>query len=623
MQSAQFKKTVNRPELFASPSARGSATRVSRSDGFQVYPGLHSLSPEYLNIAADVADRCTAEITGSKDSEGVADKEAIIGDFLAARTVSGTGMDPMTTPPVDNQIMRDELGLADDFVSTRDRAIWNAVFDCQFRSGRESAPLRMAKRSSSLFPEFTSDIVYRKNLFMYMLENLDGILNLIDRGDLEGAFTEYKFVIAYYLGVRTQADTVQRDAEGKLSSKPREVNDWLYAATGGHEGKRFFADKNVYVDGVPIADHFAGRKRTVYGLAASINMILAALFTGWRAVYLKLYAFTWHHCGNPDIERKVATFDHFAGVDVKAFDTTVARWMVDWFIQSFDGLIDPRLINLMRLAMCAPYYTTDPIVGGTHHFWMGDPFDLLSFVLCVGLPSGIAFNPDFGKTVMTATYLCVIDSYFHDVLEVGVSKILKGQHPTYGLLDMGDDGILLSSSQNFIAFLNDTWKRGDSVSPYFFIEKEIGVAFTGGVFLKDVTSSVKVRPNAISFATKTIWQEFPVDDPRRANWAHGWWEKQAFYADAPRGPEVKTIINEVFKKHAGKTLDKIADEWIVAHPELRAPALLSEADRSVFLNPDAIYYKVDVDKVSPHILDPIVHSIPPEVFEPILNKYVH
>lgn len=161
-----------RPELFTSASAKRAATRVTRSEGFEVFPDLHSMSPKYLALCLDLAENLSDSLPVDNNSEGVAGTNAITSDFYQLLTVAGTYMDPMTIPPKNNRAIREEYGLSDRFITTRHKQIWDSLFSLMFRSGRTSAPVKLPKRSSTCFTEFTSDIAYRQSLFNYTFENL-------------------------------------------------------------------------------------------------------------------------------------------------------------------------------------------------------------------------------------------------------------------------------------------------------------------------------------------------------------------------------------------------------------------------------------------------------------------
>jgi hypothetical protein len=249
------------------------------------------------------------------------------------------------------------------------------------------------------------------------------------------------------------------------------------------------------------------------------------------------------------------------------------------------------------------------VTGERSARWMGHPFQIDDYRLQPGLPSGIPPNPDFGKYFMTATYLCLFDDYFGDVLETGVDVILRGDHPLYGLLNMGDDSVVLSNDSKFVRELMQKLEDEAQVSPYFQLEKEDAVAFLGNVFYRDDREDLKLSPNIASFINNWFAPEISTTHVKREFWPVGWMERQQFYMQSPSFQDAW----EIMVKH-------FYDTWHV-HPDLyaskakdrmRVPAfpVTSEVDRIVLEDPSKLYYRFDADELSSEILDSIVGTIP-------------
>lgn len=603
---------------FSEQSAKRAMFRYPRAESVEMFPGIRSLDPKYLRLTEEVAtfsEKWSIDI----DDHGLAGSSAITSDFRAVLTVTGVPMSPVTIPVVSNKSLREEYALADRFLTERHERIFNALFDAMFGFWRSAAvPLR--KEGSTTFPMFTRDMAVKKLYLMNFLKNQRKITELFLKGNLKQLYKEYGVLAAYYIGVRTQSDKVLLE-NGTYKSKDREVSSLEYALTGGRSGKRGVADKRVFWNGQLIANHFAGRRRTVYGLSGSMNYGLSAIFQGFREYYLKEYAFTWKHKGHTDTERKLSRFKDFIGFDVKQHDQFVAPWLVDRIFDRLSLYVNEQICELMRLAYRAPMFQPSPWVGGERAgFWIGDPFDLSTFTNDVGLPSGIAMNPDIGKLGMTWVYLCVIDDYFKDVLEFGIEHILKGLHPSYAILNMSDDTVIATNSETFLPHLRAMQDEGSPLSPYMVLEKEEGIAFLGGIALKR-HGEVCVVPNIVSFVVNFLAAEHGIRASARGDWAMGWIERQRYYSAAPLFEEVRAMTAEAIKKHLGFDIDLLARQTL-AGQKIPPPEAYTEADRLVMINPDAMFYKVDINDLSPFFLDQLVAVVPAEEVYPYIRPLI-
>lgn len=605
--------------------ARIRMTRVARNKGEKVMPsldgGVLSYDPRMLREKEELADKLTEMCPATIDSAGFGGPNGVVSDFYALRNVAGYLMTPMTVPPMDNGGLVKELGLAPGFLSQRHERIFVDLHRAMFRA-MEEAPLSVRKAASSGFPHFQTDLVAKKAEIFNMLHSAPEILTKFHNGELERLYTDHGLFFATYIGVRLQPDKVVKGSDGRFMAKPREINDEAYAR-GLANGTRSTAKKEVYLPGRldPLNGHFALRRRTVYGYPSSYNYWLTSFFTLWRAVYLNRYAFTWKHRGADDIKEKLSKFAYVVGADVKQFDQSVGWWILDRFVSEFNDILKEEVVEFFRKVLQQPVFQPHPNVGGGFEFnpCFGDPFDLNTFTLKPGLPSGIGPNPDIGKFIMTWVYLCVLDDYFKDVLESGVDVILRGDHPRYGLLDMGDDAVLCSNDEGFIAWFAEFVKKEDQ--PYYVkLEPENGISFLGNVIYRDHSDRLQVAPNPVTFLVNWLVPERGIDSPLRQFYATGWFERKKHYARSPSFDTVWSTWEDVHRKHFGSGLD---GPFIQALREERRPSTigLSYADRLALEDPSVIHYKVDVNELAPWVRDSIVSTIPAADFVPYIERF--
>jgi len=588
--------------------------------GVQLFPEVFSDQRPTLANAGDLATALSTHpgLQVHMAENGTVGPNAITGDFYQLRTVAGYGMNPITVPPMSNDALRRELGLVDGFTSTRHREIFRRLVKYMCAT-KVPAKVSIRREASTGAPDYVNDVIKKKTELRYALENLERLLQLVDEDKLTELFIEFNAPIVQTTGERTQADKVKFE-NNRYTSKDREVNDEHAARTGDFSTRRP-ASKEVRVDGTVIDGFFAGRRRTVYGMSFVVNYVVAAVFSTMREHYLHAYDFTWKHRTPESILEKMRRYKYLAGFDVKQFDQSVGQFMIDEFVSELGLYIDPRIAKLIKLMFAAPYIVPYPYVAGTEEvpfnpLFGDDPFDVSSFTMRLGLPSGISCNPDFGKLVMMTQYLCLADDYFHDVLEVGIETILRGEHSEYGFLNMGDDCVVLTNDDGFFNHIN----AGEYKADYFAVEPERPISFLGNVPYTDERGELQLTPNVISFLVNWLVPEFGIENHRRRNfWAIGDVERRQHYARAPMYSEVFGIYEDTFQRHFGRSPSSITREYYDQQQRLGS---LSYIDALVLQNPGYLHYRFDEEDVSPEILEQLVTSLPAAEVWPLLKPFL-
>lgn len=602
-------------------STKGFKRRMSskrRNRGVMVYPGARSDDSDFLRLVERLARDLNREGIAT-DTSGLLGPDALPGDFNQLLTIAGYGMNPISVPPVDNNPIRESLGLATSFVSDRDIEIFDNLVKLMFaRSAPASVSIR--REASTGAPDYVNDIEKKKDELRTALGDLNRFLQLIEDDKFLELFIEFNSPIVHTTGERTQADKVSM-VDGRPVSKDREVNDEVAARSGLTSGRRFPADKRCFKDGNEINGHFAGRRRTVFGTSFVPNYVLAAFCSSWRAVYLEDFSFTWKHRTPDEILGKLKRFNGIMGFDVKQFDQCVSDFMVERFVNRIANYVDPRVAKLIRLMYKAPYIVPYPWIDGTsdeefNPLFGADPFSISSFTMNLGLPSGIAINPDSGKLFMVWQYLVVLDRYFGNVIEVGIDTILRGEHPDYGMLNMGDDCVLMFNDEGFRTWFNE---GGYSKDQYFKLEEERPVSFLGNVPYRDDSGDLRIAPNVVSYLVNWLVPEVGIDHMKRRNfWAIGERERRIHYAQAPLYPVIHESFERTFYDIYGVSPSSITSE---AYEQQRRYQNLSTWDALVLQNPDYLHYKVSDDMITPEILDIIVTSLPPHEVWPIISQF--
>lgn len=612
--------------LFSVGSNHRSLFRVTENTSEVIFPALHgdagitADSSDFVRYQIALADTLSDAVGVDVQEDGFGGPSAVIASFQSLRNRAGAYMDPASVPMVSNRSLAEpeQLNLASGFLSERDERIFTALHHYMFRT-IERAPMAIRKSASSGMPYFTSSLVEKKKALMVFNSNAQDILARFGQKDLKGLYDDYGLFFSSYIGVRTQPDSVRMD-KGVAKAKPREVNDELYARTAGRSGNRFNADKSVYTrDGGTIDGIFAMRRRSVYAYPAMYNYFITQFFAPLRQYYLHDAEYCFKHRSPETIVEKLNGYETIRGYDVKQFDQSVQPWLIDAFVDKFSGFIKEEVLFFLRSVLRQPFYQPHPGVGAKFAFnpCFGDPFDLDSFTMEVGLPSGIGCNPDMGKFFMTFAYLCIFDRHFNDVLETGVQKILRGQHDRYSLLDMCDDAVLATNDPSL-------WQTVDRVLGeqfYFRVEPEDGVSFLGNVLYKDERNILRASPNVVTFLRNRLCPEHGVQHWSRNKFAGtGWFEGKKHYSSAPRFGEVWALWDDVHRKFFKEGLDTRFFQMAQEERHRGVPSL-EDADRAVLENPDKLYYRYSIEEIHPWVLDQLIGAVQFEEYFPSIERF--
>lgn len=592
--------------------------RTNRSTGCLIYPGVKSDDPNFLRFTEELVRVLRAEFPMELTEHGVCGSNGIASGWTKPLNVAGYVMNPNSLPPIDNTWIREEIGLdSQGFKSERHREILAEVVKAV--AGHARAARLSINRSASMGAPFYHGLLpVKKQLVEYALQNLDRLLEAVKNNDLITLLTVYNAAIVQVLGERIQPDVLQVEGN-RFVPKVRRVNLEAFAR-GQDKEARIDANKDVVINGSILLNHSACRRRVVYGMSFVVNHIIAAIFSQFREYYLNEFAYTWKHRSSDEIEEKVNSWQFFAGFDVTQMDSTVPAFLIDATCDELEKYMDERAVKLIRL-MCRapfiaphPYYLPDEGVK-TNPLYGDDPLSVDSFNFKLGLPSGIACNPDFGKIFMMFQYLVLMDDLRQDVLEVGVERILKGLHTDYAFLNAGDDCVIMMNDQKLFEIIRDGKYRTD----YFKVEPESPISFLGNVFYED-KGRIKVAPNMESFLANWLVPERGIDHWSRRNfWAIGATEREAHYSRAPSYGPISEIYRRLFIRHLGVDPNYLVDQEF---PKQLLNKSLSTIDMLVLQNPSYLHYRYTEDDVSKEVLDLIVSSVSAATVVPAVAPFI-
>jgi len=579
----------------------------------ELLPGFFAQDPIVLTTL-EKQTVALNELKPDVNDDGTVGKTGIPSDFNKLLNVSQYGMDPLPIPLLDNKILREELGLEHGF-RDRDLPLFDALVGIMFKyHSPASVPIR--RSASTGFPFFTADIDYKLPALRKALGNITDYLNA-STTDPARALAEYDSQWLYAIHERQSADTIKWDGRGVPVSKERLVPDELYARSGGVDGIMYPADKRVFINGHLMTHHFAMRRRTVWGLSFVPNYTIAAVLACHRKVYAARFEFTWVHRTPASIAAKLSKFSHFVGSDVKSFDVTVPRWGIDRFLDQLTNYVREDFVEHLRLAFKAPFIMPYPFRDKRLKFnslFGGDPFDLSSFSVNAGLPSGISINPDFGKFWMTFVYLVAFRDCGVPLSTTSeVESFLRGESELGGLLDLGDDAVLMAHDEEL------SRKLTSYQSTYSKLEQESPFQFLGNIAQR-VADTIDVLPNPTTATSNQFAPEQGINSfQRKKFWELGALDRIANYSRHPAYREINDITERTWMRFAGVS-PRTLTELSAMQKGLYQRVDLTDADRLVLQNPDYLYYRVNPDDVSQNVLAEIAAVIPATESYPMIKQ---
>lgn len=600
------KRWLNRPRL-----PHGNALFPKTYDDKPTPDRAHFIfsdDPATLKMNEYLAETLTKEFPKDTLPSGFAGPSAVPGDFYNLLNVSGHGMDPMPLPLMDNSQFVKALGLRDS-IRPEDKPWLQELIKLFFGHAVPSS-LYIRKAASTSFPFFTTDNQYKKLATLKALHNPDDFLRAMTTSDAElrRGLEEYHALHVYALHERQSPNTILRSESGVFSSKTRTAPSESQARSGRYGGETP-ADMSVRDEfGNVIANHFAMRRRGVWGYNGIGNYFMTAIMGCHREVYLNRFSFTYKTRGSEDKEEKISAYEYVVGSDVKAMDTTFPQWFFDFLYSELKHYwAEPLIIMLKRMleatAVCPPPWLKTPDsynpVFGPSPLTTGDG-------LSMGLPSGIFINPDLGKLFMTFVYLIVFrDSGALRTVDE-IEPFLQGKNKQHALQDMSDDAAMLTNS----AVIAEKLKK--ATSPYMVLEPEIPVLFLGDVYT-EVEGRKRAFPNPITYAVNALVRESSIAQMNPILYAEGVMARQQRYSATPIYRDLSSIIENAFKTY--HEVNPFAIARVMSKRQQ-----FGELDALVRENPHYLHYRVDPKDVSPEILDELVSTIPASDF---FNKIRH
>lgn len=579
-----------------------------RSKSEMVLPGSASFSRKHLRLKLDVFKRIEREFKIKLNENGHPIGVPYGHDTSRLLCVSGMMPDKIGVRSLDNRRQREEKGLSnkmdEEFLSMVDNFLVLMYGDIQ------SVRVRIESKSQSGLPLRSYGRGYKTIAFMHAIEHIDELLQLVDSNDLGKVLDKFDILFAYLMGSRRQPD-----AGGKkryvTSSSDREFG------LGAHT----LVDNSVKINDVPeaLAKHFATmRFRMVWGGNIVSNTIVNTIASSARKHYGDIYAFTLKHRGGSDILEKIKSFSLNNGYSardprgVRATDLAVVA--ID--VTQFDGDYPAEL-----LLKYADFFKDTPIHGLFLRQMLGvsiqllredkddgpdltgDPFNFnpLDFAHS-GMPSGWSWVSDTGKIMVVAIYFSLVKAGLlkeHTVDQL--DAFMRGECE-YGLLNLGDDNVILGPPGTNAAILEALEKY----CPWK-CEVEDGTRFIGHIIYINDGGYYDVGHDPSSYLTNLLSPERGIDSNFRKYWAVGYEARKATYLDSLVSTSFHKILKDCWKEIYNSDLDAI----VAQEREKQELEMIKEGDD---LGSE--------DAVAVALLNAAKHSTQPERANHIITRYL-
>lgn len=565
-----------------------------QNHGVMVFPELLSDTDSMLKFRSELHHALQA--SEWQAASGAASQSSLItGSWDPLLSIAGYVMSPTANGMVNNDHLITDLNLPRTFMKPKHRLIMAEVARVMFGSAKLSS-MSFKKSSSSGFPYFSSDVMLKEKLW----EHGSAVL-IANKGKMlkPTEFLKLQVPTFYITGARTQPEGL----------KKRMVWD----------GYSFVeSDKSTPFEGFHTMRH-----RLVYAGAGAANYAINGVFTSVRASYYSRLEKTYKIRYPQDIADRFEKFSSLITVDVSNYDTTIQDWMFDNLLQILveEELFDPVFVSLLRAMLGGPSASQSPYPLEMNKRWptVGDPYDDSTYEMRKGLMSGIAVVSDFGRFFMTWNLLSMLDDVTGDVLG-NVERYLTHQMPLAAFSNSSDDNFIGCVTEELMIKWLGT--REKPRATYFDVRAEDYLVYLGTQYYRE-NGRLKFVPNLQSWLVKWQCPEHSISLDGKANnrryWKDGWFGRNSLYDYHPQFRDLYQLTDSIFKEYHHISMRDVVLQGTQAPDQTYT---LSEADKIYLDNPDSIHYKIDINDVSPELLNSDFGQIKLERIEKVLKHLI-
>lgn len=532
----------------------------------------------------------------------------------AMRSVAGYMMTPMSYVPVDNALYRAELGLSPGYGDV-ERAIAEEFWDLVF-SEADASDLNLPVLSTSGVYRFNYDAKWKADYAGMVMDpqNFEAILNMVEKKKWTELFNEYEMVFMLYMQTRQQTES---------PSKKRRTLSLEYSLSGGRRDQaERFADKRVRIDGMEYPDLGATRARNVQAGPWTVNCLLQitasttvkSMFRRWPDVF---------HVTTPEQIEALIDGHYVVCGDVTEYDRSMSRDAIEVPLRSAAKKWDPRLVEMARRLLYAPYYSRPLELDGVRGEWVGDPRDPAKYEVLCGNRSGHAWTSLLAKGNKVVDDLIRFHHLGHTV-KGRVADWLAGKQ-IIKIINNGDDMVNYSLSRAAVESVRKAFE--DPRKGHYLVKEEVGQVYSGYMILQkqEGVPKYEVVSRLYTQFEKWIVPERSAGSKHRQFWPVGIMERINRLDkthENPASDEAWEILFSNWRRHMTphygdlENLVSTALESLPLHVED-----LTSIDREVLESPEKIHYKYLPEELSKEVRDKLSSKIPYLQFRHILKGY--
>lgn len=575
-----------------------------------ILPGITSFDHDVLKHQREFSSEMDRKLPITLDANKEFTTNGVHASFKNVKGVAGYMQNPMSAKPVDNTLLRKELGLNAAYTK-RQREIavmvWNLVW-----SVAKPSRVNVPKMSAGGMRRMSYDAQWKLDYARWKTvpARYDQFLNAVERGDSYWLANEMEIVYGMYLQKRLQLDAAE---------KVRYAFDWTYALSGGARGLKMPTDKKVILPDGSRWDDFSGlRVRVIDAGPWAINCDLQMVASSHMRALFERFPRTFHVNTKDEITSVVDGKFVFCS-DVSEYDQSMSGDAVSVVFETMRNFYPEGICRSAERLYESPYFARPLQLDGTKGMWIKDPMDW-TFKMNSGNRSGHAFTSLVAKVNKVIETLSLFD-LMYVVTEANVRRYLEGSMPI-GLVNNGDDEIAWTDTaldmRRFRAL------RSDLKLGHYVVTSEVGQGFSGLLLVRpDPTKQVYVpTPRLQTPFEKCYVPERSIGTAMRKFWPIGWLDRIDTLHSSDAGREAYEIHNFSYRKHLEPrhgTLAGILARGLEGLPHLGKEFTLIE--REVLAEPDKLHYKYDEDDVSEKVLNMITSNIPSTYVAGWLRRY--
>lgn len=648
------KKDAVAKTLFFTERGRKRVDAPYREGPTEILAGMWSTDPQVLAFKRNLAQSATDRFynPSNVDDRGRISGSGFRSNAQGLRYVSGFGQDPSTWPLVDNTALRESMGLINSAPGGLTEMIIRSVFRCFFRD-LVPQPLKFRKGTSTMWPFYRQDVAFKKELALYVLSVMDKVGMLWKQGKFLEAFELYNMAAVTDAVYRLQSNDGVSD-DGKVP-KDRPVADMEFAVSGGRKGERRPSDRTFTGHALEheLKGFFRQRRRTAYGMSASINYTLAIIAQSVRESIYRRYPKTYHHTTRRELETHVRSCKAVIAVDVAQHDQLWPLWMKDIAREELLAMGFPEWwVAIYYYASFASIFVTG--VGSQEpNLLLGD---WRNPNVRMGLASGTSFTDLDGSWLMTSTYIESIVTHIapsmvanvHDQksCDVFVDSFLKWELPI-ALKDKSDDALMCCLddiyTDGFDQYTDMLKDRPEDASSIMRLELEHGTGYLGNIILfpdsKAISDAIVVG-NPLSYLVNQFAPEYGIQsgvrDRSRVKRPYpglAWASYDDVYGSIPIYGELKDLVEKEYFDVYGTSYAHMRNEMLEQDKQKLAQDLkslgqalpfesLTSIELEILQDPDRAEWKFASTDYRPEIINLSFRGIPLEEVTPFFNRIV-